>query len=148
MFTIEISSPAQDQPSDRQEFHTLVLIAPGGFLLLAGLKNNVVSQTPKFLGLANSYLVWRISICQEIISTCYRYGMQPVLKISISVRFPGSFCRPVEPLAPSIVMLNQLLNRLNFLAAFSQDFKFGGFWDLGTLGEALAMSEFNLKRHL
>uniref|UniRef100_A0A0V1JR37 Uncharacterized protein n=1 Tax=Trichinella nativa TaxID=6335 RepID=A0A0V1JR37_9BILA len=24
-----------------------------------------MSQTPKFLGLANSYLVWRISICQE-----------------------------------------------------------------------------------
>ena len=114
MFTIEISSPAQDQPSDRQEFHTLVLIAPG-VLLLAGLKNNAMSQTPKFLGLANSYLIWRISICQESIPTCFRYAMQPVLKISISVRFPGSFCRLVEPLTPSIVMLNQLLNSLTSL---------------------------------
>jgi hypothetical protein len=46
-----------------------------GFLLLAGLKNNAMSQNPKFLGLANFYLIWRISICQESIPTCSWYGM-------------------------------------------------------------------------
>jgi hypothetical protein len=36
----------------------------------------------------------------------------------------------------------------NFLIAFLPDSKINGFWNLGTLAKALAMSEFNLKRHL
>ena len=73
---------------------------------MTGLKNNVVSRTPKFLGLVKSYLVWKIPhLSGQYINLLLAWNVACTKDFYLS-EIPRLFLQTTELMALSIVMLN------------------------------------------